>query len=253
MARRRASAGQERAPRSAPLASVRRLVPRETRRAQILEIAAGLFARHGFAGTTTRQIAAAVGTSETVLFRHFPTKDSLYAAILEHWAPAAELDRWLDGLRAIADRRDDEALFRAVVTAILESYRTHGVYHRLMLFAALEEHQLAGLAHAKFTTPLTSFLREYVARRQAEGAFTRMQPEFVVHMLLAVAVQHAQWTALGVNPLGLTGHDVARQAVALLAGLRARPAPPRAGAPVVSAHNPKSRRRPSTSSRKARP
>ena len=59
-------------------ATVRKLVPRSERRAQILRTAASLFAQHGFAGTTTRQVAAAVGTSETVLFRHFPTKDALY-------------------------------------------------------------------------------------------------------------------------------------------------------------------------------
>ena len=225
MARRRAQVRQAqvqqgRRARVVALDPVRKLVPRERRRAQILDVAAGLFSQRGFAGTTTRQIAAAVGTSETVLFRHFPTKDSLYAAILEHWAPAADVDRWIDGLRVIADRRDDDALFRAVVTAILESYRTDTVYHRLMLFAALEDHELARLAHVKLTTPLTSFLREYVARRQAEGAFKRMRPEIVVHMLLSVASQHAQWSALGVNPLGLSDQDVARQAVGLLTALR---------------------------------
>jgi TetR/AcrR family transcriptional regulator len=200
---------------------VRRLVPRDTRRTQILDVAAALFSQRGFAGTTTRQIAAAVGTSETVLFRHFPTKESLYTAILEHWAPAADVERWLDDLRALADTRDDEALFRAVVTAILDSYRSAPVYHRLMLFAALEDHALARIAHVRYSAPISSFLREYVARRQSEGAFRRIRPEVVVHMLLSAAAQYAQWTALGVNPLALSDEDIARQAVTLLAGLRA--------------------------------
>ena len=205
----------------APVRGVRKLVPRDVRRAQLLDVAATLFSQRGFAGTTTRQIAAAVGTSETVLFRHFPTKESLYAAILEQWAPTAELDRWLADLRALADTRDDEALFRAVVTAILESYRREPPYHRLMLFAALEDHALARIAQVKYTVPISSFLREYVARRQAEGAFRRVRAEVVVHLLLSAAAQHAQWTSLGVNPLALSDEDVATQAVALLAGLRA--------------------------------
>jgi hypothetical protein len=45
---------------------------------------------------------------------------------------------------AFADRRDDEALFTAFVKAVLRSHRTNATYHRLMLFAALENH-LAGL------------------------------------------------------------------------------------------------------------
>jgi TetR/AcrR family transcriptional regulator len=204
-----------------PLPSLRKLVPHDVRRAQLLDVAATLFSQRGFAGTTTRQIAAAVGTSETVLFRHFPTKENLYAAILERWAPTAELDRWLADLRALADTGDDEALFRAVVTAILESYRRDPVHHRLMLFAALEDHALARIALVKYTVPISSFLREYVARRQAEGAFRRVRPEVVVHMLLSAAAQHAQWTSLGVNPLALSDQDVATHAVALLAGLRA--------------------------------
>ena len=202
-------------------ARARRLVPRDERRVQILEAAAALFSQRGFAGTTTRQIAAAVGTSETVLFRHFPTKESLYTALLERWTSAADVDRWLAELRVLADRCDDEALFRAVATAILESYRRDPAYHRLMLFAALEDHGLARIAHVRYSAPLTSFLREYVARRQASGAFRRIRPELVVHMLLSAAAQYAQWSALGVNPLALSDDDVARQAVTLLAGLRA--------------------------------
>ena len=151
---------------------MRRLVPRGERRVQILDAAAELFSRRGFAGTTTREIAAAVGTTETVLFRHFPTKQSLYAAILEHWVPVAHVDRWLDELRALADARDDEALFRAVVTAILESYRQVPVYHRLMLFAALEDQELARVAQVKYTMPISSFLRDTwrAASRKARSA-----------------------------------------------------------------------------------
>ena len=223
MARRSARANQLAAvtPPRRSAARVRTLVPRNQRRTQILEVASALFSERGFAGTTTRQIAAAVGTSETVLFRHFPTKDALYTALLEQWASSADVDRWLDQLRVLADRRDDEALFGAVVTAILASYRRDPGHHRLMLFAALEDRELARIGHVRYTAPIASFLREYVARRQADGAFRRIRPEVVVHMLLSAAAQYAQWSALGVNPLGLSDADIRKQAVTLLAGLRA--------------------------------
>jgi len=217
----RAAVGRAATVRRPRRVAVRTLVPRDERRAQILASASALFSQHGFAGTTTRQIAAGAGTSETILFRHFPNKQSLYTALLEQWVSAADVDRWLDELRALADARDDEALFRAVVLAILDSYRRDPGHHRLMLFAALEDHELARIGHVRYTAPITSFLREYVARRQADGAFRRVRPEIVVHMLLSAAAQYAQWAALGVNPLGLSDDDVARQAVTLLAGLRA--------------------------------
>jgi AcrR family transcriptional regulator len=58
-----------------------RLHPDERRKA-IVAAAVPLFARDGFAGTTTRAIAGAAHISEALLFKHFPTKQLLYREIL---------------------------------------------------------------------------------------------------------------------------------------------------------------------------
>lgn len=190
------------------------------RRRQILETAAGLFSARGYTGTTTKQIATAVGISETMLFRHFASKEILYAAILEDQLPAAQVGEWLGELGELADRRDDEALFTAVAAAVLRSYRDDPRIHRLMLFAALEDHRLARRFHRTYTVPLARFLRGYVARRQADGAFGPGRPAAVVHALLSVPANFAQWRLLGSNPLGLTELDVIGHARTLLAGIR---------------------------------
>src|SRR5580704_6045587 len=52
------------------------------RRRAIVMAAVPLFARNGFAGSTTRELAAAAGVSEALLFKHFPSKQSLYREIL---------------------------------------------------------------------------------------------------------------------------------------------------------------------------
>jgi TetR/AcrR family transcriptional regulator, transcriptional repressor of aconitase len=54
----------------------------DLRRQLILSAAKRCFARYGFAGTTTKSIAAAASISEGLLFKHFPTKSALYAEIL---------------------------------------------------------------------------------------------------------------------------------------------------------------------------
>jgi AcrR family transcriptional regulator len=54
----------------------------EERRKAIVNAAVPLFARKGFAGTTTREIAEAAGISEALVFKHFPTKKLLYREIL---------------------------------------------------------------------------------------------------------------------------------------------------------------------------
>ena len=55
----------------------------EKRRLQILIVAVRLFSQRGFRGTTTKEIAHAAGISEAMVFRHFATKEELYAAILD--------------------------------------------------------------------------------------------------------------------------------------------------------------------------
>src|ERR1051325_3753233 len=53
----------------------------DERRKAIVQAAVPLFARKGFAGTTTRELAEAAGISEALLFKHFPSKQSLYREI----------------------------------------------------------------------------------------------------------------------------------------------------------------------------
>jgi AcrR family transcriptional regulator len=54
----------------------------DERRRAIVMAAVPLFARKGFAGTTTRELAEAADISEALLFRHFPSKRHLYGEIL---------------------------------------------------------------------------------------------------------------------------------------------------------------------------
>ena len=53
----------------------------EQRREAIVGAALPLFARKGFANTTTRELAEAAGVSEALIYKHFPSKESLYAEI----------------------------------------------------------------------------------------------------------------------------------------------------------------------------
>ena len=58
------------------------------RRRQILRTASGIFARRGYRGTTTREIAERAGINEALLFRHFPSKEKLYWTLIEELCSA---------------------------------------------------------------------------------------------------------------------------------------------------------------------
>jgi len=63
--------------------TITRKLPAADRRRQIIEVAMALFSAKGFEGTTTREISRAAGVSEAIIFRHFATKEDLYAAIID--------------------------------------------------------------------------------------------------------------------------------------------------------------------------
>lgn len=77
-------------------------LPAEERRGQILDAATAIFARKGFAGAGTAEIAAAAGIGEPTIYRYFPSKLDLYAATVQHCADMV-MDAWAE----IAKRNED--------------------------------------------------------------------------------------------------------------------------------------------------
>src|SRR3982750_1467819 len=53
----------------------------EARKLAIVQAALPLFARKGFAETTTKDLARAANVSEPLLYKHFPSKEALYLEI----------------------------------------------------------------------------------------------------------------------------------------------------------------------------
>jgi len=72
----------------------------DERRAAIVEAVIPVFAKNGFHGTTTKNLAEAAGVSEALLYRHFPSKDSLYEEIQLKSCALPELDPLFDQFRS---------------------------------------------------------------------------------------------------------------------------------------------------------
>ena len=68
------------------------------RKAQILDVAARVFAAHGFANTQVQTIANHVGVGNGTVYRYFPTKDQLFLAAVERGLQelTTEMDRVLE-------------------------------------------------------------------------------------------------------------------------------------------------------------
>jgi TetR/AcrR family transcriptional regulator len=203
-------------PARAPLASrpspARRRLSSQDRRRQLIRTAVSLFGRHGFNGTRTKDIASTCGVSEAILFRHFATKEDLYRAILDEQHRDSGADDWLRQMRELADRREDRALIRGLISQILKSFRENTPFHRLLLFAFLDGHVLADLFHERLGWPTFEFLRSYFAQRQKEGVFRKCDPGAAVHFVMSAAVQYGMGKhVFGVSVLQLTDEEAADQ------------------------------------------
>jgi TetR/AcrR family transcriptional regulator len=173
------------------------------RRQQLLETALDFFSRKGFEGSTTKEIAAAAGVTEAIIFRHFPNKQALYKAVLDYAAHASNLEPWLAETRACMEHNDDGGLLRSIANNILKSYRADPRFERVVLFAALEGHE-AGLAHHhQLSIPIFELLREYIVRRQRQGAFLGYNPGVIIEAIAGMTSHYAMMTQLfGYTPPG---------------------------------------------------
>ncbi len=166
-------------------------MPGDDRRRQLLKAAIESFAQKGFSGTKTKDIAAAAGVSEAILFRHFSSKEDLYHAILDTKGHGPEKEQLMEELEAFAARRDDFGFFLTLGQRIVESFHDDPAFHRLLLYASLEGHLLASLFRERFGLPMGNFLRGYIVLRQKEGAFYPCDPNTAITYFFGAIVHFA--------------------------------------------------------------
>src|ERR1017187_3144659 len=166
------------------------------RRLQLIETALDFFSRKGFSGTTTKEIAAAAGVTEAIIFRHFPTKQDLYNAVLDQHHESCQLGECIAQWKSCMDRNDDAGLIRAIVERVIEGFRKDLRVHRVLMFAALEGHETALEYNRQFSLPILDLLWQYVARRQSEGALRGTDPGAIIAAAYGMAAQFATMTQL---------------------------------------------------------
>jgi len=200
-------------------------VPADERRQQLIDAATRLFAQRGFSGTTTRQIARAAGVNEAIIFRFFPHKDDLYAAILEQKSAEARSDALIGTLRDMAAAGDDAGVIRTIVSRVIEHHRRDPEFLRLMLHSSLENHSFARQYRERHFAPFLRFLFEYVRTRQQQGRFQAAPPETLVRAIIGIPAHHGLSETLMPEAAASPVDVVETYTTFILKGLVASPAP----------------------------
>ena len=168
------------------------LVPRNQQKSvievRILEAAVLLFARHGFSGTSTREIAHLADVNETTLFRYYGTKKELFWAALEARLSRIKLSR---ELQAVLAGDDDPAevlpkLFQFVVELICGQPELM----RLLYVSALE---LPGSdeIYRKHLGGIFDSVSTYLTRAAARGAIAGIDPHIATLAFIGTVISHS--------------------------------------------------------------
>src|ERR1700690_3688992 len=168
----------------------------DLRRQLILSAAKRCFARHGFAGTTTKSVAAAAAISEGLLFKHFPTKSALYAEIL---AEACEADPGLHRLLGLEPSTETlVVLVRGMVDHFLHVLdvpdQQEAQRLRLMTTSHLDDGEFARLLYDKIGNLIGTVFTTSLERAVAAGDASRIGSEppnlfwFAHHTVLMAAL-----------------------------------------------------------------
>ncbi len=126
-------------------------VPVTTRREEILEIAAGLFARRGFHGVSVADLGAACGISGPALYKHFNSKDAILAEMLTSIS-----QQLLDEGRARVAKADDP---RTAVAALVEWHISFALANRALI--VVQDRDWSSLP-AQAQQEVRALQREYV-------------------------------------------------------------------------------------------
>jgi AcrR family transcriptional regulator len=164
-------------------------------RERILQAAAQVFAREGYARATTRTLAAAAGVNEVTLFRHFGNKQNLFAAVIDEYAASA-LTTALEAQLTGDYHQDLLTMGRQVMQLMLE----RGEAVRLMLCEAEhfpEVRETMAQNPRRLREALSTYLQQQMQRGQVRELHAEAAAQAFWGMFFAYSIS-----------LGLLGESV---------------------------------------------
>jgi AcrR family transcriptional regulator len=160
------------------------------RREQILRGAMRIFAQKGFRGTTTREIAQRLKISEALMFKYFPSKEALYRAIIKKRTDGSE-EMYFP--KEAIQAKDDRQVFRAIASYLIKKNTEDPTFMRLILFSALEGHDLFKIFFENHGMEKTRLLSGFIRQRIKEKAFKKVPPLLAARAFIGMVVHYVQF------------------------------------------------------------
>ncbi|MDR7346670.1 TetR/AcrR family transcriptional regulator [Enteractinococcus fodinae] len=138
-------------------------LPRDQRRAQLIDVAMDVFADHGYAQTTMDEIAQRAAVSKPVLYQHFKNKRDLFFTLIDFQFDTLR-DRVIERMEAVdpaSNTADEETAYQAVCGVFDFVAEPRGLY-RLILDSSMDEPEELEARKERFVSQMVEAVSPYI-------------------------------------------------------------------------------------------
>ena len=153
----------------------------EQTRTKILQAAQKLFARQGYDGTTTRDLASAAGIAEGTIFRHFPNKKAILIEVATQG--------WVEILTDLLTELSEMGSYKAVAQVMhrrMLNLRENADILRVCFMEAQFHPELRDRIQAEVIGKMTEVAEAFFQTAMDKGIYRRMNPRVVAQVFLGM-------------------------------------------------------------------
>ena len=164
---------------------------------KILRAAVGLFADKSFHGTHIKEIARVCGLPKTNVYYYFPTKESIYTAVIERL-----IEGWDRAFEHIVPEREPREAIAAYIRAKLEYSRRHATESRFFANEILRGAQFLERRQRQHIREVTDQRAHVVEEWIRRGHMAPVDPRHFFIMLWSATQFYADFGMLAADVLG---------------------------------------------------
>ena len=151
-------------------------------REAILDAAMVVFAAQGYAGATLEAIAEAAGMSKAGVYWHFASKEAIFAAVVERYAPFAAVERIIAAGEAAGD--DPRTILTRVLTEVVAAMMPRFTLFRTILLEAFQGSEMSAALGRNVLGHVLPIVGGYLQRQMTAGRFRPMHPVLALQSLI---------------------------------------------------------------------
>ena len=165
------------------------VIPKNSiRKDKILQAAGKLFARQGYYGTSTREIARLADVSENTLFRHFDNKEELFWSSLRSYSGGLKFRQ--DVLKGITHCDSPDVVLPKIIEMFADTVNYRPELLRMIAVAFIELHAKADEFCQEQLSPVFSTINHYLEMNIKSGKIRDLDPTILTSALIMTVLMH---------------------------------------------------------------